>query len=194
QFREAIRLDPANPYSHNGLALAQYGAGSYEAAIESCRQAIALQPGYAYVRCTLGLALFQSGSRSAAIDVLEEARALSAPGEEAYTLATALLKRFRAKLAEEPGSAMFSLQAGDESITAFLDQRESFEDILVGSPFTAGSTAPGSASAEYAQLRAAKVAQVIADSHALADAAADYGGVLAQMESALASAAGTLLS
>ncbi|UNM09747.1 MAG: tetratricopeptide repeat protein [Planctomycetales bacterium] len=192
QFREAIRLDPNNPYSYNGLALAQYGRGEYPLAITSCQQAISLQPGYAYVRCTLALALFQSGSRGAAVEVLEEAQALSAPGEEAYTLATALLTRFRQKLADEPGSAMFSLQAGDDSVAAFLQQRESFEDIFVSSPFTAGSTAPGAASAEYERLRAAKVAQVLSDSADLVQAAAGLDPVLRELESVVNNAANEL--
>ncbi len=193
QFRAAIALDTGNPFSYNGLALAQYGRHDYDAAIQSCLTAIELRPGYAYVRCTLGLALFYSGSAASAISTLEEAIQLSSPGEAAFTLATALLKKFRAEMQEQPGSGMFSLQADDASVTAFLDNRESAEDILVGSPYNGSkSPAPGRASAEYEQQRALKVQQLIADTTALIDAGAGYAPVLDQLDAALRGAAGQL--
>lgn len=192
EFRAAIELDRGNPYSYNGLALAQYGRGEYDNAMESCLLALELWPDYAYVRCTLGLALQASGNTAAAVDVLEEAMQLSQPGEQAYTMANALLTRFRKQMEENPGSGLFSMQAADGSVQQFLDSCETFEDILVSSPFTPGSVAPGAGSQMFDSLRRGQVDRVVADTDELIAATSGYAALLDGLEEVVAGAASSL--
>jgi tetratricopeptide (TPR) repeat protein len=66
-FREAVRLNPRDPFAYNNIAGLLIGMGRIDEAIEQSNQALRLDPNYADAHRNLALALAASGRTSEAI-------------------------------------------------------------------------------------------------------------------------------
>jgi TolB-like protein/tetratricopeptide (TPR) repeat protein len=68
--REALDLDPANPWAFTTLSMALSRVGQHEGALEMARRAVGLRPGTAFPHVLVGMALLNLGQPDGAIEAL----------------------------------------------------------------------------------------------------------------------------
>jgi Flp pilus assembly protein TadD len=96
QYRQAIRVQPADAGAHNNLGVALVRKGQIDEAISQFQQVIRLDPGYAEAYYNLGLALVRKGQIDEAINQYQQAIRLKPDDALAHNnLGTALGRKGR---------------------------------------------------------------------------------------------------
>ncbi len=122
-FRELLRLDPANAEAHNRLGVVCQQKGDTRAAIDHLKKALALRPKSAEIVNNLGIAQLHLGDLEAAQELFEKAIALNPDFAGAHHNLGLIFKKrrdwdraivcFNRAIARAPGDVTAHLNLGD---------------------------------------------------------------------------------
>jgi tetratricopeptide (TPR) repeat protein len=135
RFREAVRLDPSNPWGHYGLGYTYHRDGDFAEAASHYRRALAADPAHVPSRLRIAEVEMSLGRREAAIEAFVEAVAI-APGipESHLGLAAALASSERH--AEALTAALPALRVAPampgvyRTVLALLESGATRDDLL----------------------------------------------------------------